>query len=552
VNATAPAPTVFLSYRRHDTGAHARRLRESLLQWFGPEQLFMDVDAIEPGVDYLHALNEALAASDALIVLIGPGWLAPGPSGRPRLEDPDDFVRIEIRAGLERGIRVIPLLFDGARFPPVDQLPSDIQGLAYLQALDMDGERWTTNLERLRTAVLAGAADDDLAADRTGRHHRRVAAFARPERVRISLIGPMEVTLDGRPLPLGSPRQRALLALLVTEAGQVVPLARIVDVLWGADPPEQAAATVQTYVSNLRRVLRPTQPALGRELIATVAPGYMIEPVGDVSDLARFHQLARGADDAMARGDDDTAIELLRAGNDLRRGPVLADLRELLPAAARLLQAPVSATLEKLGALELERGRHREVLEDLRLWSEQDPLHESLRALLMLALYRCGRRADALAEFEKGRAVLEEAHGIEPSRSLRELRDAILSQDPSIDLRASARPGGPVDLAFANSTILRSTTTTTSARLVLDDQTFDLRHAVTSLGRHPDRDVILRDPKASRRHAKVVRVETGYQIEDEGSANGTYVNDERVDGVQDLHDGDVLRIGDTQLHFEIL
>src|SRR6476619_4302681 len=218
MNSTPAGPTVFLSYRRHDTRAHARRLHDGLLSWFRPEQLFMDVDAIEPGVDYLRALNEALDTCDALVVLIGPDWLATGASGQSRLEEPDDFVRIEIRACLERGIRVIPLLVGGAKFPPIERLPADIEGLAYLQALDMDDDRWSENLERLHRAIVTAPDTDTREVERVSGHRRpRIPAFVRPERVRIGLIGPIEVTLDGRPLPLGSPRQRAVLALLLSE-----------------------------------------------------------------------------------------------------------------------------------------------------------------------------------------------------------------------------------------------------------------------------------------------------------------------------------------------
>src|SRR4051794_10816846 len=120
-------PMVFISYRRDDTSDHARKLYDALRRWLSAEQLFMDITTIEAGADYLHVLNDALDRTDVLLVLIGPAWMAPTAAGGSRLDDPDDFVRAEIRAGLERDIRVIPVLLDGTAFPVTSALPDDIR-----------------------------------------------------------------------------------------------------------------------------------------------------------------------------------------------------------------------------------------------------------------------------------------------------------------------------------------------------------------------------------------------------------------------------------------
>jgi hypothetical protein len=150
------AAQIFISYRRDDTAGYARALYDALAREFGAERVFIDVDDIGAGLAFDEAIHQAVGASEVLLVLIGPRWLAGHDGGLPRLHQPDDFVRQEVVAGLARGMRVIPLLFDGAAMPGEAQLPGPLQPLARRQALVMDATRFAADTERL-VAVLRDA-----------------------------------------------------------------------------------------------------------------------------------------------------------------------------------------------------------------------------------------------------------------------------------------------------------------------------------------------------------------------------------------------------------
>lgn len=142
--------SLFISYRREDTSGYAGRLFETLAAYVGRERLFMDVDTIRPGEDFLKVIEQTVGSSEAVIVLIGPRWLsAVDADGRPRLEDPEDFVRLEVKAALDRGLRVIPVLVDGATVPDREQLPSDLAALTRRHAVHLTHERWQTDVEHL-------------------------------------------------------------------------------------------------------------------------------------------------------------------------------------------------------------------------------------------------------------------------------------------------------------------------------------------------------------------------------------------------------------------
>ena len=232
------------------------------------------------------------------------------------------------------------------------------------------------------------------------------------------ILGPLEAVDGDRALPLGGGRPRALLALLLTRANQVVSTDLLIDELWGARPPKQALNTIQYYVSQLRRTL-------GADRIVTRPPGYLIRVEPDELDLARFERLA-ARDDA----------ESLREALSLWRGPALADLASESFAreeAARLEELRLAVQERRIDA-DLEDGRSAELVAELEPLIAQHPLRERLRGQLMLALYRSGRQADALAAYQQARSTLVDELGIEPGPALQELERAMLRQDPSLDL----------------------------------------------------------------------------------------------------------------------
>jgi hypothetical protein len=152
-------PDVFLSYRRADTAGHAGRLYGELARHFGDERVFMDIDALGPGKDFVERIDEAFSSADALIVVIGPRWIiSTDDTGQRRLDDPGDFVRLEIEHALHHRIDVIPLLVGGARMPSEEELPPSIAALAALQPLELRDGEWIQGVKRLTAALnrLAG------------------------------------------------------------------------------------------------------------------------------------------------------------------------------------------------------------------------------------------------------------------------------------------------------------------------------------------------------------------------------------------------------------
>jgi DNA-binding SARP family transcriptional activator len=248
--------------------------------------------------------------------------------------------------------------------------------------------------------------------------------------VEFRILGPLEVLRDGTLLELGGPRQRALLALLLTRAGTVVSRDRLVDELWD-EPPASVVNVVQTYVSHLRKVLPP-------ERLATRAPGYVLGVEPGELDLHRFELLAEEGRRALAEGDPESASRRLGEALELWRGPALGDVADATFArieAARLEEVRLGVLEDRFEA-DLAAGRHGSVLGELEALTAEHPLRERARAQLMLALYRSGRQSEALDVFRDGRSALVEL-GLEPGPALRELQAALLRQDQSLELEPS-------------------------------------------------------------------------------------------------------------------
>jgi DNA-binding SARP family transcriptional activator len=242
------------------------------------------------------------------------------------------------------------------------------------------------------------------------------------------LLGPLEARADGVPVSLPGGKPRALLALLLLEAGRVVPVETLIDGLWH-DPPPSAPKVLQAYVSQLRK-------ALGAEAIETRPPGYLLRAAG--SDLTRFEALAESARDVE---DAPRRARRYRDALALWRGPALAEFRRE-PFAEAATRRLAELRLEVVGRRidgELALGEHERLVPELQALVEAEPLREQLRAQLMLALYRCGRQADALACYREGRRLLVEELGIEPGPALQELERSILRHDVAAGRRQPSR-----------------------------------------------------------------------------------------------------------------
>jgi YVTN family beta-propeller protein len=262
-------------------------------------------------------------------------------------------------------------------------------------------------------------------------------------RIDFRILGPLELSVDGRVLPLGSPKQRALLALLLLHANETVSRDRLIEELWGDAAPATVESAFHVYLSRLRRLL---DSAGDGGALVRHAHGYSLRIEPDQLDAQRFARLASEGSEALASGEAELAADRFRQALALWRGPPLADLESesfAVAANARLDEERVLVLEQRLEA-DLALGQHRELVAELETLVTEYPYRERLRGQLMLALYRAGRQAEALHAYQEARHTLVEQLGIEPGQALRRLEQAILQQDGSLDLKAEPAPKADV------------------------------------------------------------------------------------------------------------
>jgi DNA-binding SARP family transcriptional activator/WD40 repeat protein len=249
------------------------------------------------------------------------------------------------------------------------------------------------------------------------------------------MLGALEAQRDGLPISLAGPKQRSVLAMLLLDANRVVSTDRLVDGLWGEDPPLRASATLHVYVSNLRKVLETDwSPRAEPSVLLTQPPGYVLAIDPAQVDVFRFEEMIAVARALRGEGCVVGAAVLLREALTLWRGTPLADLVGEPFAGvevARLEELRTGAIEDRID-VDLVLGRDVELLPELELLVVRSPYRERLRGQLMLALYRAGRQADALVAYQAARRALVDELGLEPSRELRELEAAILVQDEGL------------------------------------------------------------------------------------------------------------------------
>jgi DNA-binding SARP family transcriptional activator len=270
------------------------------------------------------------------------------------------------------------------------------------------------------------------------------------------ILGHLEVAGEGGPLPLGSRKQRELLALLLVAAGRVVSDDMLIEALWGNAPPRDRpnrANSLHVLVSRLRRIL-------GAETIVRRNTGYVLEVAPDAVDAYRFEQLVQEGRSQLAADDAAGAAATFAEALSLWRGEALVDFhyQEFARAEIARLEELRVAALEDRAEAELALGRHRELLPSLEALVVEHPYREGFRRQLAIALYRSGRQADALEAYRAARETLVVELGLEPSAELRALERAILRQDPALDLRSdtprAARPSPHRGLIVAAGAVL--------------------------------------------------------------------------------------------------
>jgi DNA-binding SARP family transcriptional activator len=267
--------------------------------------------------------------------------------------------------------------------------------------------------------------------------------------LRFEVLGPVRAWSNDVELDLGSPQQRTVLAILLLSQGWQVPMDILVDAIWGEDPPRAAVGTVRTYISRLRRRLDPATGYRAAELLKSAGDGYAIETGAVSVDIELFTQQVQRAQLTRSHGDLTLAASQLGEALRLWRGMPLAGLQGPYADSqrARLLELRVAVTEERL-CMDIESGAHLAAITELRTLLDEHPLRENLSELLMLALYRAGRQADALTLFDGLRRLLRDELGIDPGPGLREMHERILRADdnlipPAGDSLTSARTAGP-------------------------------------------------------------------------------------------------------------
>lgn len=251
------------------------------------------------------------------------------------------------------------------------------------------------------------------------------------------VLGPLEVSFRGAPISLGGAKQRAVLAVLLLRAGEIVPVGRLVDEVWGENPPPSAAHTLESYVSRLRQLFNGHGPRLIRR-----GAGYALELDGAALDAQRFFELHERACLASALESHGDTVELTTAALAMWRGPALADvaLASAGRAEADRLEELRLRTYELRFDAELALGRNEGAVGELQTLVAQNPYRERFVAQLMLALYRCGRHAEALEAYEQTRRRLDDDLGLQPSTDLQQLSGQIVRQDLQLQRPSAPRP----------------------------------------------------------------------------------------------------------------
>lgn len=350
--------------------------------------------------------------------------------------------------------------------------------------------------------------------------------------MRFAVLGPLEAWRDGEQLALGGAKQRSVLAMLLLEANRPVSVDRLIEGVWGDEAHTRARSTIQVYVSTLRKVLEPERGPHVDARIEGRSGGYQLRVASSELDLLRFEEAVSDARAATQAGDHLRAAEHYRSALAEWSGAPLGDLLSApfaLAQISRLEELRLIVTEERFDA-ELEAGRHADLVPEIEALVAEHPYRERLRSQLMLALYRAGRQADALARYREAREFLADELGLDPSPALRELEQAILAHR---DLVQAEQAGEPYVL-FGDADGYQ--------------RLHPLRGAVT-VGRAPGNDLELAwDGQVSRRHAELVPGPT-WTVVDLGSRNGVVVNGERLAGPRELADGDVIQFGATILLF---
>lgn len=359
------------------------------------------------------------------------------------------------------------------------------------------------------------------------------------------------MTVDGTLVPLGTPKQRAVLAMLLMNRNSPVGIERLITALWDDEPPSGARASIHSYVSNLRKLLNGAGID-ARLVLAAAPPGYRLSVAETDCDLGRFITEKTAGVHAAASSRFEEASQHLSAALAQWRGPVLEDLRDfgfVDTFATSLVEEKILVHTAKAEA-EIACGRAVAVISELEALTAEHPYREPLWAQLITAYYLADRQSDALGAYRRVKTTLADELGIDPGPTLRDLNERILRQEP-LDAKKSART-----TAVGTITLLDQRTKVPLGKPAAylheaSGRSYPLRAAETRIGRLSDNDIILASANVSRHHAVIVDTGTSFIINDLRSSNGVHVQHQRIRSAATLTDGDHIRICDHEFTFEI-
>lgn len=368
------------------------------------------------------------------------------------------------------------------------------------------------------------------------------------ERAQVGVLGPVQLTIDGVPQQLGGPKQRAVLAYLTINANRPVSVDALADAVWEETPPPDIRVSLHAIVSNLRKPLR-DGGIDARTVLQHMGTGYRIVVADVACDVFRFRARRENGLRALAAGRFSAASAALSDSLAQWRGPVLSDLRGLgfADAYAVALDDERIGVIESRAEADIAQGRADAVVSELTLLVREHPLRESLWEQLITALYVTGRQSDALEAARRLRALLAEELGIDPSPQIRDLEARILRQDPP-----SLRAVGAASATRATTIVDRSWHEPHALLRDRDGNVYPIAGIATRIGRLSDNDIALQDGRVSRHHALVIDNGLTYVLKDLNSSNGVFIDGQRVLDSGLLHDGTVVRIGDTELVFVLI
>lgn len=370
-------------------------------------------------------------------------------------------------------------------------------------------------------------------------------------KIGFGVLGPLQMTVNAAPVTLGTPKLRAVLAMLVMNRNRPVSTDSLITAAWEEGPPAEARASLHSYISNLRKLVS-TAGADPKQVLVNAPPGYRLNAADTDCDIGRFVVEKAAGVHAAAAGRFEEASRHLTDALAEWRGPVLDDLRTFQFVdvfATALTEDKVEAHTARAGA-EIACGRAYAVISELESLTVEYPYREPLWAQLITAFYAAERQSEALDTYQRLKTTLAEDLGIDPGPTVRALHEKILRQEP-LDVKQAAKTTA---VHQVNDIDMRTAVNATAALATLRSaagHAYRLTATATRIGRLSDNDIVLDDSSVSRHHAVIIDTGTSFVITDMRSANGIEVRGERIRGTATLGDGDTIRICDHEFTFEI-